>query len=231
MRPSGLTVQMSGTGSAVACAVLGVCAAAAAAAGCRKKADRTRQARASLPTIQVHRKAKLLYTFKDGRSFQTVDGIDKVPAYARGRVKVMDPSVRGVGGEWVYVADLCAPDKKGDYSYKVVRLAAFEDADPAGCGTDTLPSVGSRGSAVAGKVIMYMTTTCPVCRRAEQFLRAKGIPHETRDVGRDPRAAAELREKAARAGISATGVPVFDIGGRVVQGFDPSVIERLASGK
>lgn len=230
------------TAAVVAATVLG----ATVSGGCRKKApgsDRKEQT-ARLPAIRITSKTKLLFTFKDGDSFRTVDAIDKVPVYARGLVKVMDPSVKGVGGQWVYVADLCRPDKKGVYRYAVVRLSKFESADPAGCSGDVPLSGLSAGGAGFGrkgvgtggrkgvgsggrKVIMYMTTTCPVCRKAEQFLKARGIPYVNKDVGSDPRAARELAMKAARAGFSARGVPVFDIGGRLVRGFDPTVIERL----
>jgi glutaredoxin len=212
--------------------------------GCRKEAgeaEKSKKAAARLPAIRITSKAKLLFTFKEGDSFRTVDAIDKVPVYARGLVKVMDPSVKGVGGQWVYVADLCKPDKKGVYRYAVVELSRFEAADPAGCSGD-VPLAGLKaGGAEAGrtgagrtgvggrgrKVIMYMTTTCPVCLKAEQFLKARGIPYVNKDVGSDPRAARELAMKAARAGFSARGVPVFDIGGRLVRGFDPATIERL----
>lgn len=188
-----------------------------------------------MPSIQVTKTAKLMFTYKEGDEFKTVDHLDKVPVGARGRVKVMDPSVRGISGQFVYVANLCRPDKNGQFPYVVVPLQKFEAADSIGCsgkgGPPRFPTGKALGTRAGTRVIMYMTKTCPVCVRAERFMKAKNIPYVAKDVGSDQNAARELAAKAARAGITARGVPVFDIGGRLIQGFEPSVIERLASKK
>lgn len=194
--------------------------------GCqsKEKEGRARDPRPKMPALQVSASRKLIFVYKNGDRFVTVEQISRVPDWARSAVKVMDPSLTGIPGTWVYMANLCKANAKGLYPYKVVRLETFERTEPKGCQGATLPM--GKGS---GKVIMYMTTTCPVCTRAEQFLKAKGIPYVTRDVGKDPAAAQELREKASKAGVSATGVPVFDINGKILPGFSPDHILALIS--
>jgi len=68
-------------------------------------------------------------------------------------------------------------------------------------------------------VAMYMTHWCPHCRRARAWLKHNGYSFVELDVERDPRAAAILRALNPRG-----SVPVFDVDGLVVVGFDPSLL-------
>lgn len=70
-------------------------------------------------------------------------------------------------------------------------------------------------------VIVYSTATCPYCRMLKDFLQEKNIPFENVDVGQDHEAALEMREKSGQ-----MGVPVLDIAGKIIIGFDKEEITR-----
>jgi glutaredoxin 3 len=59
------------------------------------------------------------------------------------------------------------------------------------------------------------------CHRTQEFLAAKGITLENRDITADPKALEELE----KLGYMTTPVTVID--GEVVVGFDRSKLERL----
>ncbi len=71
-------------------------------------------------------------------------------------------------------------------------------------------------------VIVFSTPTCSFCNAAKKYFREKGIKFRDVDVTRDPTAA---RDMVRRSGQS--GVPVIDIGGRIVVGFDRPKINAL----
>ena len=75
------------------------------------------------------------------------------------------------------------------------------------------------------KVKVYSTKTCPWCHKTKEFLTEKGVKFEDIDVGADQKAASEMVEKSGQ-----MGVPVTDIDGKIIVGFDKEAIEKaLAS--
>ena len=71
---------------------------------------------------------------------------------------------------------------------------------------------------------MYSTPTCPWCTIAKNYLASKNIPFEDYDVSRDRNAAMEMIRKSGQ-----RGVPVLDINGNIVVGFNQELIDRLLS--
>ncbi|MBE3576350.1 MAG: glutaredoxin family protein [Limnochordales bacterium] len=71
-------------------------------------------------------------------------------------------------------------------------------------------------------VTVYSTPTCPYCNAAKRYLKERGVPFRDVDVSRDQRAAMEMIRKSGQ-----MGVPVLDIGGRIVVGFDRNKINAL----
>jgi len=71
------------------------------------------------------------------------------------------------------------------------------------------------------KVIVYSTEACPWCRVAKDFLKENNIEFESKDVAEDEAARNELLEKSGR-----MGVPVLDIDGTIIVGFDQEAIEK-----
>jgi len=71
-------------------------------------------------------------------------------------------------------------------------------------------------------VIVFTTPTCSFCRAAKMYFRQQGVRFREVDVSRDE---AALRDMVRRSGQQ--GVPVIQIGGRIVVGFDRPKIDRL----
>ncbi len=71
------------------------------------------------------------------------------------------------------------------------------------------------------QVKVYSTTTCPYCRMAKQFLRENDIEFEDIDVSSDQQAAREMVDKSGQ-----MGVPVLDIDGQIIIGFDKEEIKK-----
>ncbi len=70
-------------------------------------------------------------------------------------------------------------------------------------------------------VTLYSTPSCGYCRVAKDYLRKKGVQFTEHNVASDPRKADEMVRKSGQ-----MGVPVLDINGRVVIGFNQSEIDR-----
>ena len=200
-------------------------------AGCNRDAAPARQQveTTALRKITVKSGANMLFTFATpGGEFKTVSKVKDVPEAQRAMVRVVDLTMKQEqrkDHQLVYVADLRAPRKDGSYPYVVLSRAAFESPaknSPKGGGK---PGVAAR----KGSIILYATSWCGACSSARKYLTAKGIPFVEKDIEEDKQAAAELLQKASKAGISASGVPVLDVGGTLVQGFDPARIEALLS--
>jgi glutaredoxin len=71
---------------------------------------------------------------------------------------------------------------------------------------------------------MYSTTHCPVCHKARRWLLEAGVPYRERDIEKDEAAAHELSQKGQAQGLPVSGVPVFEVGGRLLPGFDPAAL-------
>lgn len=77
---------------------------------------------------------------------------------------------------------------------------------------------------MANSVIMYITPTCGFCHMAKEYLDSKNIKYEAKDVTMDAEAYKEILDKSGQ-----LGVPVIDIDGSIVIGFDrPKIDAALA---
>lgn len=72
------------------------------------------------------------------------------------------------------------------------------------------------------KVIVYSTPTCPYCIRVKQFLKENNIEFDNFDVSVDKEKADEMVEKSGQ-----MGVPVIDIEGDIIVGFDKQRIKTV----
>lgn len=78
---------------------------------------------------------------------------------------------------------------------------------------------------IANKVVLYSTQTCPFCKMAKAYFQAAKVPYTEYDVGADSEKATEMVEKSGQ-----MGVPVIDINGRIIIGFDePAIAAALQS--
>jgi glutaredoxin len=76
-----------------------------------------------------------------------------------------------------------------------------------------------------GALLFYTADWCPWCRKAKAHMDREGIDYEPRDID-DPAMLAELVQKTGQ-----QGVPVFDVGGRILTGFDPDRLGQLIASR
>jgi glutaredoxin-like YruB-family protein len=70
------------------------------------------------------------------------------------------------------------------------------------------------------RVIVFSSPTCVWCNRAKTYLRGRGVPFRDVDVSGDPAAARDLVRRTGQ-----MGVPVIEIDGRPIVGFDQARID------
>ncbi len=70
-------------------------------------------------------------------------------------------------------------------------------------------------------VTLYSTPSCSYCRLAKDYFRSNGVPFTEYNVASDQRKAEEMVRKSGQ-----MGVPVIDINGKVIIGFNKPEIER-----
>jgi glutaredoxin-like YruB-family protein len=70
------------------------------------------------------------------------------------------------------------------------------------------------------RVVVFSSPTCVWCTRAKTYLRSRGISFQDVDVSRDPAAARDLIRRTSQ-----MGVPVVEIDGRSIVGFDQARID------
>lgn len=70
-------------------------------------------------------------------------------------------------------------------------------------------------------VTIYTTTHCPFCKMAKEFFSRNNVKYNEKNVEEDQTAADEMINKSGQ-----MGVPVIDIDGKVIVGFDKKAIEK-----
>lgn len=70
-------------------------------------------------------------------------------------------------------------------------------------------------------VKVYSTNTCPWCVKAKNYLKSVGVAFEEFNVQEDMNARDEMINKSKQ-----MGVPVLDIDGTVIVGFDKNAIDK-----
>jgi len=71
------------------------------------------------------------------------------------------------------------------------------------------------------EVKIYSTPTCPWCIRTKEFLKEHSIAFTEIDVSIDELASEEMVDKSGQ-----MGVPVLDIDGEIIVGFDEEKIRQ-----
>lgn len=72
------------------------------------------------------------------------------------------------------------------------------------------------------KVKVYSTPICPYCEMVKSYLDQKGITYEDFDVSIDRMARDEMVRRSGQ-----MGVPVTDIDGQIVVGFDRDRLDKI----
>lgn len=69
-------------------------------------------------------------------------------------------------------------------------------------------------------VKVYTTNSCPWCVKAKNYLKSKNISFEELNVQEDMKAREDMVKKSNQ-----MGVPVLDIDGKIIIGFDKNSID------
>lgn len=73
-------------------------------------------------------------------------------------------------------------------------------------------------------VTIYTTHSCPYCKMAKSFFQEHNIQYVEKDVTTDQQAQQEMIEKSGQ-----LAVPVIEINGQIVVGFNQPKIKELLS--
>lgn len=74
------------------------------------------------------------------------------------------------------------------------------------------------------KVEIYSTPVCTYCAAAKDFFKKNNVEYTEYNVASDQAKRAEMLEKSGQ-----MGVPVIDVGGDIVVGYDEKVLKELLS--
>ncbi|MBD3263107.1 NrdH-redoxin [Candidatus Woesearchaeota archaeon] len=72
------------------------------------------------------------------------------------------------------------------------------------------------------EVIVYEAPNCPWCDKVKQFLKENKIKFKAINVAENQKAAREMVQKSGQ-----MGVPVTDIDGKIIVGFNEPKIKKL----
>ncbi len=70
-------------------------------------------------------------------------------------------------------------------------------------------------------VKIYTTTHCPYCVMAKEFFKKNDVKYTEINVEEDDKAAEEMIEKSGQ-----MGVPVIDVDGKIIVGFNRPALEK-----
>ena len=221
----------------VAFAVVG----AAITTGCKKKSDAVAEAIPDPPVVNDGTSGLLLTWIDDKGEFHVEQRATDVPAAGREMVRVRDPGRDPLSGERVFVADLRSAGPDGSYSVRVVASNEFEDIAvtrrakhgivlaPRGAGSapGAEPTPGSSAQATGQPaVIIYGASWCGPCHQAAAYLKKRGVRFVEHDIEQDSSAAREMQSKLAKANMRGGSIPVLDVRGRILVGFDERAVQQ-----
>lgn len=193
----------------------------------------------------------LFLVWFDAEGTHTASSRSDIPEAHREHVRVdslaLAPDQR-LDPELVYLADVRAAGSDGQYPVRQVPREAFERLVASGRATaqavpsDVVPAAPGPSSAGAHAgappadgarpdVIIYGASWCGACHSAARWLAANNVPFVEKDIERDPGAREEMTAKANAAGIGTGSIPVIDVRGQILQGFDAQLVQQILSSR
>lgn len=174
----------------------------------------------------------LLLTWIDDKGeFHVEQKVADVPTAARDVVRVTDPVKDPPKLDDVFVADLRSAGAEGTYPVRTMSRAEFEKIAVerrqknggvlAAKAAESAPPEAARPA-----VIIYGASWCGPCHQAAAYLKQRGVPFIEKDIEQDGGAAREMQAKLATAGMRGGSIPVLDVRGKVLVGFDERAIDR-----
>lgn len=198
--------------------------------GCTKPAPSTD---AVTPPVVTDTSTEFLFTWIDDRGeFHTEQKLSEIPVSGRDVVRVTNPDKEPSKPEEIFVADLRNAGPAGAYAVHTMPRAAFEklavDRRSRDGGIVLNPKAADSALPAATKptVIIYGASWCGPCHQAAAYFKRHGIPFIEKDIEEDSSAAREMHSKLASAGKRGGSIPVIDVRGKLVVGFDEGTIAR-----
>jgi glutaredoxin len=178
----------------------------------------------------------LRFTYLDERGkFGTVDTVAEVPPGSRDVVRVADPTKEDPPDQ-MFLADLRNVGANGKYTVRVAprdELDKLAEARRAKFGTvlanrpaGESPSASASADSAGPDVIIYGASWCGPCHQAAAYLKQRGVKFVEKDIEQDRSAAREMQAKLSKAGKAGGSIPVLDVRGRLLVGFDPGAVDR-----
>jgi len=199
-------------------------------------------AKPAAPVVRDDSTDLSFFWFDSTGAVHRVARISDVPLVARDRVLIQPLDPQKATGAWAFVADLRRAGADGAFPVQVLareaysnevraRMAAGRPATTT-ASTGTVPAGGTASTQAKAppspplptadkRVVIYVTQACPYCRRAREWMTKVGIPFVEHDIEQDAAAARWVMQNTG-----STAVPVFQIGSRVLQGFNPDALRR-----
>jgi glutaredoxin len=149
--------------------------------------------------------------------------VSEVPETFRTKVQLVDLNLspeKRKSSFFVPIYDLSKPNRDGAYVGQWVSRKSLEKAL-----IDSKPKVVLPEYHV---VTLYETDWCGYCKKAKAFLKEKNIPFEAFNIENDAQAAQKLQQKASAQKFPMGGVPVLEINGKLISGFNPDQILSMA---
>lgn len=180
-------------------------------------------------TVTYDGKAPAVLTYAGERGvFADAPSPTSIPAEAKGfvRVKLLDGPEPPRGK--VFVANLT--QARDAYALKLVARDAFEElalGDGRSSKIDLPAGLELPDVSFGDEIIVYKTAWCGVCSKLTAYLDNKGVEYVAKDIEKDRDAAAELQAKAKKKGVQTGSVPVIDVGGELMVGFDRARLEKM----
>jgi glutaredoxin len=75
-------------------------------------------------------------------------------------------------------------------------------------------------------VIIYGASWCGPCHQAADYLKRKGVSYVLKDIEEDSGAAREMNAKLSKAGLRRGSIPVLDVRGKVIVGFNAHEVDE-----
>jgi glutaredoxin len=189
----------------------------------------------------------LMLTWVDAKGdAHAVSKAADVPAEGRDHVRVVVTTREEGTRDLFYVTNLTV--KGGDGTYPVSTMTRREwdnliterrqalAAPSASAGAPLDPpsaaaaDPGAKAHPAGFTVIVYGASWCTACHQAVAYLKRRKVPVVEKDIEQDPAAESEMRAKLARAGVHGGSIPVIDVKGKILVGFEPHALEAAVVG-
>ncbi len=198
-------------------------------AGCKGKPQPTGQV--TLPVV-TDTSTDLLFTWIDDKGeFHVEQKVADVPPASRDVVRVADPVKDPPKLDDVFVADLRNLGPDGTYAVRTMSRPEFEKiaVERRSQNGKVLTPQGAASvlpAEEAPTVIIYGASWCGPCHQAAAFLKKRGVRFIEKDIEQDSGANREMQAKLQRAGMRGGSIPVIDVRGKMLVGFDEGAVSR-----